>query len=121
MKCPKCRAEILSNTVKTCPYCSSPLAVHSEKGKEVERTVNREAIEVAEKIKEAIELQKAIYKPETVKVNEKPVKVEKIEKVEKFEEIEKEKYSASDIAILFVSITLTFIVLALTLSLILRR
>ena len=112
MKCPKCRAEIISDTVETCPYCGNSLAVPSEKGKKVESKINHETSEIAKQIKEAIEAQKAIYKPETVNATK---------KLERFEKVEKKKYSASDIAILFVSLALTFIVLAITLSLILKK
>ena len=108
MKCPNCRAEIISNTVRTCPYCGSPLAVLSEKSKKAERAINHEANEIAKMIKEAIEAQKALYKPEKAATK-------------KLEKVETEKYSTSDIVILFVSLALTFIVLALTLSLIFKR
>jgi len=113
MKCPRCRAEIISNTMETCPYCGSPLAVPSEKNKKAERAMNHETSEIAKKIKEAIEAQKTFYKPEAAGTTK------KLEKVER--EIETKKYSTSDIAILFVSLALTFIVLTLTLSLLLRR
>jgi len=109
MKCPKCRAEIIANTVGTCPYCGSPLAIPPEKNKKAERATNRETSEIARKIKEAIEAQKAFYKPE------------KANATKKLEKAEGKKYSTSDIVILFVSLALTFIVLALTLSLLLRR
>ena len=110
MKCPKCRAEILSNTIESCPYCGSPLAVPPEKNKKAKHNTNHEANEIAQKIKEAIELQKAIYKPETKEV------ARKLEKAG-----EEKKYSTSDIVILFASLAITFIVLAITLSLILRK
>lgn len=124
MKCPKCRAEIISNTLKTCPYCGTPLpiplAVSFEKNKKAEHAVNHETNEIAKKIKEAIEAQKAIYKPE--KANQKREKANAVKKSEKMEKVvERKKYSTSDIVILFVSLILTFIVLALALSLLLRR
>ena len=110
MKCPKCRAEIISNTVKTCPYCDSPLAVPHEKSKKAERALNQETSEIAKQIKKAIETQKAFYK------------MGKKDATKKFTRVEKEKkYSTSDIAILFVSLALTFIVLAITLSLIFKK
>jgi len=109
MKCPECRAEIISNTVRTCPYCGSPLAVPSEKSKKAERAINHEANEIAKMIKEAIEAQKALYKPE------------KAGATKKLEKVETKKYSTSDIVILFVSLALTFIVLTITLSLLLRK
>jgi len=109
MKCPKCRAEIISNVIKTCPYCGSPLAVPSEKNKEVKPVTNNEISEIAKTIREAIEAQKAFYKPEKVNVTR------------KFKEVGEKKYSTSDIVILFVSLILTVIVLALTLSLLFKR
>jgi hypothetical protein len=118
MKCQKCRAEIISNTVKNCPYCGSPLAVSPEKNNKTEHATNNENREIAKKIKEAIEAQKAFYKPEITKAAKKLEKAEKLEKVEK---VERKKYSTSDIIIFFVSLAITFIVLALILSLLLRR
>lgn len=115
MKCQKCRAEIISNTVETCPYCGSPLAAPPEKNKRAEHVTNNETKEIAKKIKEAIEAQKAFYKPEITKA------AKKLEKLEKAEKAEQKKYSTSDIIILFISLVLTFIVLALTLSLLLRK
>ena len=116
MKCPNCRAEIISNTVETCPYCGSSLAKPPEDRKQVERIENHESIEIAERIREAIELQKAIYKLE------KTGKAEKVVTTETLEEAWREKkYSTSDIIVLFVSLTLTFIVLVLTFSLILGK
>jgi len=112
MKCPRCRAEIISDTVQTCPYCGSPLAIPLEKGKKAESQINHETSEIAKQIKEAIEAQKAIYKID---------KTEKTQVTKKLEKTERKKYSSSDIAILFVSLALTFIVLAITLSLILKR
>ena len=113
MKCPKCRAEILSNTLKTCPYCDTPLSTlsvtPSEKNKKAEHAVNHETREIAKKIKEAIEVQKAFYKPETAKTTK------------KLEKVEEKKYSTSDMVVLFISLILTFIVLALALSLLLRK
>jgi len=109
MKCPRCRAEIISDTLQTCPYCGSPLAIPLEKGKKVESKRNNETSEIAKQIKEAIEAQKAIYK------------LEKKEITKRLEKNEEKKYSSSDIAILFVSLALTFIVLAITLSLILKN
>jgi len=110
MKCSRCRAEILSNNIKTCPYCGSLLAAPSPgTNKKVERTINHETKEVAEKIKEAIEAQKAFYKSEEKSVTK------------KLEKGSKKKYSTSDIIVLIVSLALTFIVLAITLSLILKR
>jgi len=117
MKCPNCRAEIISNTLKTCPYCDSPLAFSLEEKKEAERVANHEISEVAKMIKEAIEAQKAFYKLE------KAGTAKKLEKVEERVEwkAERKKYSTLDIVILVVSLALTFIVLAITLSLLLRR
>jgi hypothetical protein len=80
-----------------------------EKSKAAEHAANNETSEIAKAIKEAIETQKAFYKPEAT---------EDTKKVRKTYE---KKYSTSDIAILFVSLALTFIVLAITLSLIFRR
>lgn len=114
MKCPRCRAEILSDTLKTCPYCSSSLAIPLEKDKKVESKINHETSEIAKQIKEAIEAQKAIYKIDKIEKTEKKV-------TKKLEKNERKKYSSSDIAILFVSLALTFIVLAITLSLILKK
>lgn len=115
MKCPKCRAEIIANTVKACPYCGSPLTIRSENNKKIEKTKNQEISEIAKAIKEAIEAQKAFYKQENAEAK-------KLEKAERKEgKAEWKKYSASDIIILFVSLALTFIVLAITLSLLLRR
>ncbi len=124
MKCPKCRAEIISNTVDACPYCGSPLTIRPENNKRIENAKNQETREIAKAIKEAIEAQKALYKQEKVEAK-------KLEKAEKNAEIKAErkaqgkvewkKYSTSDIIILFVSLALTFIVLAITLSLILGR
>jgi len=112
MKCPRCRAEIISK-VETCPYCGSPLAVLPERNKKVEHGINRETSEIAKKIKEAIEAQRAFYKLREVDVTK------KLEKVER--KVERKKYSTFDIAVLFVSLALTFIVLAITLSLLLRK
>jgi len=126
MKCPKCRAEIISNTVKTCPYCGTPLNIPltaiSEKNKKAEHAVNHETREIAEKIKEAIETQKAIYKLEKADITKKLKKAEKeAEKKLERKVVERKKYSTSDIIILFISLILTFFILALALSLLLRR
>jgi flagellar biosynthesis/type III secretory pathway M-ring protein FliF/YscJ len=120
MKCPKCRAEIISNTVDACPYCGSPLTIRSENNKRIENAKNHETKEIAKAIKEAIEAQKTLYKQEKAEAK-------KLEKTEKKAEskvqgkVEWKKYSTSDIIILFVSLALTFIVLVITMSLILRR
>jgi len=120
MKCPRCRAEIIANTVKACPYCGSPLTIGRENNNKVEKAKNQETSEIAKAIKEAIEAQKALYKQEKAEAK----KLEKAEKKveEKVEgKAEWKKYSTSDIIILIVSLTLTFIVLAITLSLILKK
>lgn len=122
MKCPKCRAEIVSNTVKTCPYCGSRLAARSpENNKKVELVENHEVNKVAKTIKEAIEAQKAFYKPEKADITEKPKEVEKVLKIEKIEEVGEKKYSTHDIIIVFISLVLTFVILAVTLFLLLKR
>jgi DNA repair exonuclease SbcCD ATPase subunit len=109
MKCPNCRAEIISNTVKTCPYCGSSLAVPYEKSQIAEHATNHEASEIAKTIKEAIEAQKVFYQPEKSNVTK------------KLKEVSWKKYSTSDIVILFVSLVLTFIVLTLTFFLLFKR
>jgi glycosylphosphatidylinositol transamidase (GPIT) subunit GPI8 len=114
MKCPKCRAEIISNSVKACPYCGSLLAVPSEEKKKDGHPIEKETNEIAKKIKEIIQAQKEFYKSEEVAAPKKSEKVVNAKITEK-------KYSTTDIVILIVSLSLTFIVLAITLSLLLRR
>jgi hypothetical protein len=115
MKCPECRAEIISNSVKTCPYCGSSL-IPSENSKKAGRVTNNQTKDIAAMIKEAIEAQKAFHKSE----KEVTKKLEK-EVNRNIEKGIRKKYSTIDIVILLVSLTMSFIVLALTLSLLLRR
>ena len=109
MKCPKCRAEILANDTRACPYCGTPLNAPFERSKKIERAGTNDTKEIAEKIKEVIEAQKQFYKSEEA------------ETPKKAKTTIKKKYSTTDIVTLFVSLGLTFIALAVILSLLMRR